>query len=127
MWPQFEQLKREVLQLNVANAASAGKPPFPLWDFSGYNSINTEPVPAIDDNRSRMKYFFDGTHSTPLLGKLVQDVIFSVSSAGAQAPEDFGVRLLTGNIESLLAADRVARDDWVSSHSQDVAEIVALQ
>jgi hypothetical protein len=126
LWPQWEQLKREVLQINLDLAAAGGYEPYPLWDFSGYNSVNTEPVPAPADSRTRMKYFFDSTHATPLTGKFVQDKVFALPSPGEQAPEDFGVRLSAGNIEQLLLADRVSRDSWIAQNPEDVAEIRAL-
>jgi hypothetical protein len=73
-----------------------------------------------------MQYFFDGTHSTPVTGTLVQDVIFAMHSSVEQAPADFGKRLRAENIEMVLAQDRLARLAWMKTHQQDVQEVIAL-
>ena len=127
LWPQFEQLKRQVVQMNTELAAQYQAELYKLWDFSGYNSITTEAVPALNDTGTKMRYFFDGTHSTPATGTLVQDVIFAVQSGAEQAPADFGKRLQLDNIETVLAQDRAARLVWMNTHPQDVQEITALE
>ncbi len=127
LWPQFERLKRQLVQMNTELAAQYQAELFSLWDFSGYNSITTAAVPALNDTATKMQYFFDSTHSTPLTGRLVQDVLFAVQSGAAPAPADFGRRLQADNIERILAKDRAARLSWVSTHPQDVQEITELQ
>jgi hypothetical protein len=49
LWKKFEQWKREMVQINEQQANKYGKTPFPLWDFSGYNTFTTEEVPPLDN------------------------------------------------------------------------------
>jgi hypothetical protein len=118
--------KRQFVQMNTELAAQYQAELFSLWDFSGYNSITTEAVPALADTDTKMQYFFDGTHSTPLTGVLVQDVVFAIQSGPQRAPADFGQRLQLDTIEKVLAADRAARHAWMNTHQQEVQEITAL-
>lgn len=45
MWQTWEDWKRALLQIAQEEAQREGKQPYPLWDFSGYNSITTEEIP----------------------------------------------------------------------------------
>jgi hypothetical protein len=122
LWDDFEQLKREVLHLNESVARAAGGSPFAVWDFSGYNAVTTERVPAADDASSRMHWFIDGTHGSLALGNLVQDSIFDRSPA----VPGFGVRLDADNLEQQLERTRKARDVYRAKFPGEVREVRRL-
>jgi len=123
LWPLFEQLKRELLQVNQELSAQYQRQPYLIWDFSGYNPVTTEPVPAMNDVNSKMKYFFDSTHSTPLTGKLIQDVLFATGDTGEAPAKDFGRLLQLETLDDAMAADRAGRASWIEAFPDDVSEI----
>ncbi|MGQ4648282.1 hypothetical protein [Lyngbya aestuarii] len=91
VWSEFEDWKRQVVEIT------------PVWDFSGYNSITTEPI------SNQMKNYWDSSHYRKEVGDLILNRLFEVNEK--VVPEDFGTLLTTHNIESELekrSADRVA-------------------
>jgi hypothetical protein len=126
LWSEFEQLKREVLSMNLELAKNYGEEPFPLWDFSGYNSISTEVIPKRGDRVSRMQYFVDGTHSTRLTGDMVQDRLFDTLAAATRLPVDFGIRLLPETIDAALEKGRQQQLLYQTAHPQQTASLTAM-
>ncbi len=125
-WAQWEEWKRRLVSMNEEEARRAGQPPFPLWDFSGYNSITTEAVPLLGDIQTMMRWYFDSSHYTPAVGNLVLDRIFNYQSPDRTVPDDFGVLLTSRTIEAHLARIRLERERYRQTHPQDVAEIEAM-
>ncbi len=126
LWDKWEEWKQRLVQMNEEEAQRAGQQPFPLWDFSGYNSISTETVPVPGDAKSIMSWYFDSSHYTPATGDLVLDRIFNLNSPERTVPDDFGILLTSHNIAAHLASIRVAREHYRQTHSADVAEIEAM-
>ena len=126
LWPVWEEWKRLLVRINAEEARRAGKPAFPLWDFSGYNSLTTEPVPPLGDSQTQMRWYWESSHYKKELGDLVLDRIFSHSEPGRSIPADFGVRLTPDSLEPHLAQIRADRQRWRAAFPEDVAEIEAL-
>jgi hypothetical protein len=126
LWEEFEQLKREVLALNKSESLKSDRPEYPLWDFSGYNAVTTEPVPPLNKPWLRMKYFSDGSHNTELTGELIQNVIFDIHEGPPAEPGGFGVKLLESTIEKQLDSIRRSRQTYRSTHPQEVKEVSDL-
>ncbi len=125
MWNDFEQWKRDIVAINDEEAKRAGHPPFPFWDFSGYNAVTTEPVPPAGDATTPMKYYWDPSHYRSILGDYMFDTMYGTSSPERRIPPGFGVRLTSENIDAHLAAMRTARDAYAASHPQEAAEVAA--
>jgi len=121
-WGTFEARKRMTVFINEDEARLANREPFPLWDFSGFNTYTTEPVPPADDRVTRMRWHWEGTHFTKELGDRVLDRVLGFEDSERPVSADFGVRLSSGNLEAHLSAMRVAGDRWRLMHPQDVAE-----
>ena len=51
-YPTFERWKRDLTRL-VAQANTTSKQAIRLWDFSGYNQMTTEPLPAAPQTRMK--------------------------------------------------------------------------
>ncbi|NES99933.1 MAG: hypothetical protein F6K61_05020 [Sphaerospermopsis sp. SIO1G1] len=102
-WEYFEKWKQKLITVT------------PVWDFSGYNSINTEIIGDI------MKNYVDNAHYTKPVGDLVLNRILGYQAD--QVPADFGVLLTPENIESHLAKIRAGREKWVKNN-QDELELV---
>lgn len=126
LWEQFEQLKREVLVLNLSLAKQENHEAYPLWDFSGYTTINVEEVPALNSPDQTMKYYQDGSHATRLTGMLVQDVVFGFDAAATRIPDDVAVQLSAQNIESHLHQTRELREQYRLDHPEDIKEVNRL-
>lgn len=94
LWPLFEQWKGEVVQIT------------PVWDFSGYNSITTEPI------SNPMKYYVDSSHYRPQVGHLVLNRMFQFQEENV--PSDFGIFLTRDTLEDSLERIRTNRELWVS-------------
>lgn len=124
LWSIFEELKAETVALNEVTAKRAGAKPFPLWDFSGYNAVNTEEIPAPEDRQTRMRYYVDGTHSTSNTGDLVQDVLFGITGVDRSPVAGFGRRLSSDNLSEELAAIRAQQDQYRSRHAAQFRELL---
>ena len=127
LWSTFEKWKRQLAQVNEDEARKAGKPSFPVWDFSGYNTYTTEEVPPLGDKMSSMEWYWESSHYKKELGDRVLDLIFSHVEPGRVVAEDFGVKISSDNIEQHLAKIRRDREHWRTTHPSDVAETEALR
>jgi hypothetical protein len=123
---KWEEWKRQLVNLNVSVASQYEKAPFPLWDFSGYNSYTTEVIPGKGDVGTTMKWYWDGSHHINALGNLILDRIFNYTHPERTIADDFGVLLTTENIEQHLAQIRVDQEKWRALFPEDVAEIEGL-
>ncbi len=99
-WELMEEWKRKVVFI-------ADKHRVPLWDFSGYNSITTEPI------HTPMKYYWDSSHFTETVSDLI---LKRILDSGSNVPKDFGVRLSMANIESHLADTRKNRERYINDN-----------
>lgn len=96
LWSEFERWKREVVKIT------------PVWDFSGYNSITSEPI------NNNMKYYFESSHYRKEVGDLVINRLFSYQEENA--PLDFGTFITLDNIESHLAKINDEREVWANKN-----------
>lgn len=94
-WETFEQWKRAVVAIT------------PVWDFSGYNDITTEPMAPI------MANYADNSHYSKRVGDQVIARLFPASQAQADTQSDgFGVQLTPENVEAHLQEIRQAQAVW---------------
>ena len=115
---------KELVRINEEEAATAARPPFPLWDFSTANAITTEPIPEADD-RTPMRWFWEVSHYRKQTGDLILDRLFGVNDPARPVPADFGVRLTAANIDAHLARSKAAFANWVLQ--SDLAQKVARE
>ncbi|GMR15827.1 MAG: hypothetical protein BMS9Abin31_0120 [Gammaproteobacteria bacterium] len=121
-WAQMENMKRAVVKYVKKKADIYSVKPFPVWDFSGYNSITTESVPALGDKISIMAWYNEGSHYTRKTAKLVFDKIFS----HVRADDDFGRLITVDNVEGHLIDIREQRKQYVLTHTSDIEELNML-
>jgi len=116
-WEKFEAWKRLLVEISDRHQV-------PLWDFSGFNRITTEPVPAWGDTQAEMQWYSDASHYSRTLGDVVLQRVL-----GAQPEEgysDFGVRLSADGLEDHLRRQREARDAFPRAFPEDAEEIRLL-
>lgn len=107
LWPEFEKWKREVVTIT------------PLWDFSGYNSITSEPI------SESMKNFLDSAHYSKEVGDLILSRILDYGTE--TVPDDFGVLLTPDNIEAHLEKIRGDRELWVKNNPEAVQLLLDIK
>ena len=119
LWREWEDWKRALVAINEEEARRAGREPYPLWDFSGYNAVTTEPFPALNDARL-MRWHFESSHFTPATGSLMLDRM------GGKSDADFGTVLSSANLDRQIASAREGRKTWRAANPRDVQEIQGL-
>jgi hypothetical protein len=122
---EMENWKRELVRI-AAEEAGAGRAAFPLWDFSDYNAVTTEPVPAKGDKNAVMRYYWEPHHYKKMTGDLILDRVLDFRSEERALPEDFGVLLSSANVQRSIANARAARLQYKARHPADIAEIERL-
>lgn len=122
-WMDFENWKREVVRMvDDEGRSSSGHSSWPIWDFSGYNSVTTESLPDQRQGEGlEMVGYWDPSHYRKSVGNLILAELFS--NPGRQFTPSFGVKLTGHNIEMHLSDIRIAQSDYRSKHSEDVAAI----
>ena len=83
-----------------------------VWDFSGYNSINTEPI------NNDMKNYIDASHYRKEVGDLVLNRLLDYQTE--KIPKDFGVMITSENIEFHLAKILAEREVWAKNNPDEV-------
>lgn len=102
-WSTLEKWKREIVKI------------IPVWDFSGYNSITSEPI------KEGMKNYADSSHYRENIGNLMLNRVLNYQSN--TVPKDFGILITPENIESHLTKIRADREVWAKKNPKE-AKIV---
>jgi hypothetical protein len=116
----IENTKRAIVETVEAVAERLGKTPYPVWDFTGYNSITTETLPELDDTTTIMNWYWEGSHYTRETATLILD---KMMGKGANTASDFGVRVNAANIEQQLRTIHEQRKQYQATNSADVNEL----
>lgn len=126
LWENFETWKLALVKLVSEEAREAGKTPYPLWDFSGYNSITMEKVSPKDDRKARMRWYWESSHYRSETGDLVLNRMLGSDKPLTNSYQDFGTRLTQDNIQSHLEKIRMTHAGYAHRNSEDVAEVAEL-
>lgn len=102
-WEMMEEWKRRLVAITDKYAA-------PIWDFSGYNSITTEPV------ITPMKYYWDSSHFTEVVSNLILKRMLAPQGMQQGVPADFGIRISVETIEHHLTSIRQSRQRYIDQH-----------
>lgn len=123
-WQEYEDWKRHLVRILHEEASQLPRAePFPLWDFSGFNSITTEELPPLGEVKTTMRWYWEGSHYKPATGNLMLDRLFGLKTARIADHADFGALLTSSNIEEHLNLTRRLRQAYADSHPVDVEEI----
>jgi len=104
-WLDSMQWKRDLVQI------------VPFWDFSGYNSITTEPI------SQRMQNYIDALHYTPRVGSSILQTVFGKSDS----KNAFGTYCTTSNIDTVIQQDENAHSAWSNSRPEALEDLKAVQ
>ncbi len=125
LWPRFEQLKSDLARINREAAKQANKPPFPLWDFSGVNSISIEPIPQENETQKKMQWFWESIHYRVNLGNRILDKVLR-NPTERKISGDFGMQLMNMDLDTHVALQREQIIAYLRDGGTDVAFIDGL-
>ncbi|GEM_PF-5309935 len=128
LFPIYEQwlrdLKLAASETRLATADSNSV--LTLWDFGGYNTVTTEPIPKLGDTTTPMKWFWDMVHCNHLTADCVLDKVLDCPNPARAIPDDFGVKLSPENMEDRILELREKGEQYRKSHPTEVEEIQQL-
>lgn len=104
LWDDFENWKRQLSSEISAFAELNPESRIELWDFTGFGSVQAEPVPMSGDRNARMIWHLEPSHFSVRLGELVLERIFG--SEEKTFPDGFGARLTPGMLQRHLLTQR---------------------
>ena len=119
LMPAFEQWKRDLVAM-VEAFNRTSRIWVRLWDFSGYNSVTTEAVPASGP----MRWYWEPSHYTSAAGNLVLGRVLGQPEG---VPTDFGVELTPANIETVIAATRAGHQAYLARFPSEANPAAALR
>jgi len=126
-WSAFEQWKGALARIVDEDAAAhAGATLVTLWDFSGYNTFTTEPVPAPHDLRTQTNWFWEAGHFKSELGNVVLKTMFRVAHRAPAEGAEIGAVLSPENLAARIANTRRERELYLTQYPSEVAEIQEL-
>lgn len=99
LWIQFEDWKREMVRIINEEAKNYNKPPFDLWDFSGFNSVTIESIPAGGDKSTHMAWYWEGSHYKQQTGEVILKKVLDSPNLSSCDISDFGVKLSPSILE----------------------------
>lgn len=127
LWPLFEEWKRALVRdVNEDSASHPGAAPVELWDFSGYNEITVEPVPAASDKGRSMRWYWEAGHYKREVGELVLARVLGITTADAPGPTAFGVELNARDIDGHLVAIRDGQRIYADARRDEIAALEKL-
>ncbi len=112
----FMEWKRNLVKINEEVARRNGREPFPVWDFSYYSELTTEPVPAVGNTSARMKWFHDPLHFTKVAGAHVLDQVY-LGSDGT------GMALTTGNFDAVMATQQQNKERFQGENPEVIERL----
>ncbi|TVQ20564.1 MAG: hypothetical protein EA367_08280 [Leptolyngbya sp. DLM2.Bin15] len=123
LWDKFETWKRTLVEINEETAARFETDPYPIWDFSGYNSVTTQFIPEERTPDTDEFFYFESSHFKPLTGDLILDRLLDYHDPQRIIPDDFGVRLTSASIEPHLAQIRVDQAAYRQTHAEEIQDV----
>lgn len=115
----YKNLMRTVVQVaNLESGEISGEGKIMVWDFSGYNTITTEPYVTVGDYVP-MKWYFECSHYKPAVGNMVLDAILKYPERSSDIPDDFGILLTPENVEKRLTLMRQNRSRYLAERYRE--------
>jgi hypothetical protein len=111
-WATYAAWKSELVRI-IADEGAEGT--FGLWDFTGFSGPPAETVPPAGDSKTRMTYFYENSHCTPVFGRLMLDAIY-----GPPGTARFGVRLDRANLAAHQARMLMDRDTYAEQNPAEI-------
>lgn len=111
LWSDFERLKRDLVD-------SIQHTTVPVYDFTAWTGINAEKLPAPEDYKARMKWYWEASHFKQETGDKVLNRVLKLSKENS-----FGKQLTAQNINIHIQNQRITRSTYLQSHTKDIEEL----
>lgn len=115
-WGDFERWKQVLT--NLTDAARVKGVDVTLWDFSGYETENLEPMPSKGQAREPLQWYWDPVHYRPSLGDRMLAAITAGDAGHPAGP------LTLARVEARL---QQVRTDQAAYRARDRAEVSRLR
>lgn len=112
-WREVERWKAALA--NIATRYQAGCD-IKIFDFSGFNSVTTEPIGRMTAAAGLAKYW-EASHYRDNVGKLIVKRLFS---ADPTIPADFGLELNNDTVHAINSSVRRNLEQYESSHRKEI-------
>ena len=106
-WQNYKNWKKKLAQLT------------PYYDFSGFNSVTTEPL------SKNMKYYIDSNHYLKITSHLMTDAIINPEKRFEH--KDFGIYITNDNVEQSNAKLDKDYNEWSKNNQILVKKINAIK
>jgi hypothetical protein len=113
------QLRRDLVSLAAArNPQPPRAPCFPggameIWDFAGFPEVAQSAPPAHSGDPVN-PWYYEPSHYRPALGLTILQRLLGEPTMPPVAPDQFGVRLTTDNVETHWANVAARRQAWLT-------------
>lgn len=120
---EYEDWKRKLARIFAEGDTTGPKQPQAvLWDFSGYNAVNTEVIPDVDSGVYLQQYS-DPVHFEQEVGNQILDRMFELLPEMAASQTDFGIMLTPENVEAVLKQERLDSERFHREHPEQIARL----
>jgi hypothetical protein len=116
------RIDRELITRVIAEEQGQG-PPVELWDFNDFHPYNCEDLPPIDEPRKPTKYWADGTHALPSLGKIMLSRMLDWPLTNPQ-DASYGKQLNTSNLDERLDELTQGYERYRGDHPEDFQWVI---
>jgi len=125
IWPAFEAWKRELVAVLASDKARNPRgSEYPLWDFSTYNPITTERVPA-DGSKQEMTWYWESSHYKEETASVMAIRMYNLPRQDL-VPAGFGTKLTVDNLEAHLDSYSEQRRHYHESHRSEIEALERL-
>ena len=126
LWDDFERFKRDLVAVVAQEqAARPSAPTIGLWDFTGYKSLEAEPIPPAGD-MTPMKWYWESSHFTEALGAVVLRRMLHLPTPDDVEAGDFGAPITPANIGDHLTDIRRQRDKYARDNPAEIAAVAKM-
>lgn len=114
-WALYEEWKRRIVGvLATDHARYPDRPAFPLWDFSGYTRITTEPVHPDRKKPALMRWHENLSHYSRETGRKILNIVLGSTDTPPGEDNDLVIRLTPKSLEPTLARIRAERREFLA-------------
>ncbi len=120
--PIDNEKRRLVKILALEASRHPDQKPIPLYDFYGYSSVTTEPLPP-EGSHEEMANYWDTSHFKEQIGDMILNRLFETDDPQHPCPKDFGMLLTKDNVEANIARMHLDHQRYIKQYPEELAEI----
>jgi hypothetical protein len=114
-WPQVERWKGKLGEIATRYQPQCD---IKVYDFSGYNSITTEPAVHLTPTKG-LNHYWEASHYKSLVGAMILRRLFATDAS--TLPLDFGRELTKETVNEVNVQVRREQKDYIATHADEIA------